>query len=822
MISTEILADRWAGLPRQAGLALLYALLATITVEQFSDHAFVSYVWPPSGLALAALLIGGKKYWFGILLGALAYNLVADHSVWLSACIALGNTLEAFAAFRILSRMRPMADTLALLPRKYRLSNEAGGLDPALTHPRDYIRLIGVGALTSAMGALIGTTALFLAGFLAPPAFPHSLLQWWMGDTLGIMLVAPLILVWRQTPQDWLTRRRAPELLGCFLLAFLCGQAVFLDWFDQTINRGYWMFLFVTWGAVRFGRHGVLLIITLAGIQGLLGAAKGVGYFGAYTGQAQLSQYWFYMAVLTLIGMLLATVIKERELAEAALRASEERFRSLTQLGSDCYWEVNEHLRFTEITGGKLFHENLSLLKRIGKNFWEVGIVGFDEAAWKSHRALLERHESFRNFEIGRLDENIQLHVISLSGEPVFDETRRFIGYRGVGSDITLRKQAEEALKLAAGELRRQKNEAERTSLAKSRFLAAASHDLRQPLHALSLFAAELEQQTNTLTQRRLLQQISTAIDAMNQQLNPLLDISRLDLGDAVPRREAVALQPLIERVVAMQRHGANAKGLSLRLIPTTAWGESDAYLLERMIGNLISNAVRYTSEGGVVVGVRRSGSDWRIEIRDSGIGIAREQLSLIFQEFYQIDNPERDAGKGLGLGLAIVARLGQMLNHPIKVCSSAGLGSVFGIILPQAPPSILAQNADESPRAGNFDFNAKVLLGCGDDAASVHLRNLLEGWGCRVTHAVDDAALRLALTDQPEVLICDDRGYAAATAYYSARQAAAPILILLGAPPSAAPLHGLAMHGHLAKPVQPARLRALLQHLLEESEILC
>lgn len=374
----------------------------------------------------------------------------------------------------------------------------------------------------------------------------------------------------------------------------------------------------------------------------------------------------------------------------------------------------------------------------------------------------------------------------------------------------------------ATAELRAKNNEAERISLAKSRFLAAASHDLRQPLHALSLFAAEFEQQAINLTQRRLLQQISTAIDAMNDQLNHLLDISRLDLDGARPRREAVALEPLIERVIAMNQPGAHAKGLRLWQIPTAAWTASDPYLLERMLGNLISNAVRYTSEGSITVGVRRNGSDWRLEVRDSGIGIAAEQLSLIFQEFYQVGNPERDAGKGLGLGLAIVARLGQMLNHRIEVRSTAGRGSVFGIVLPCSAPALHPQSIDASPSAGNSDFDVDVLVSCGNDASNRSLCNLLEGWGCRVTNAVDAAVLRSALSDPPDVLICDDCGYTAATACYADSpdsRGAAPILILLGNPPGAAHPAGMAVHGHLTTPLRPARLRALLQHLLRASK---
>jgi len=393
------------------------------------------------------------------------------------------------------------------------------------------------------------------------------------------------------------------------------------------------------------------------------------------------------------------------------------------------------------------------------------------------------------------------------------------IGINQMATTLSMgRDHLESRIAEATAELHEKKNEVERISLAKSRFLAAASHDLRQPLHALSLFSAKLEQQSLSLTQQRLLQKIRIAIDAMNDQLNHLLDISRLDLGGAAPRREKIALQPLIASIVAMHQHSAQAKELRLRQIPTAAWAESDPHLLERMIGNLISNAVRYTNEGSIVVGVRPAGNDWRIEVRDSGIGIAREQLSLIFQEFYQVGNPERDADKGLGLGLAIVARLGQMLDHRIEVRSTSGRGSVFGVVLPRAAPAILSQASTETSRASSFGLNATVLVGCGNAADSARLCSLLESWGCRVTHAVDDAALRMALTDRPDVLICDAHGYAAACAGHAASQTAAPILILLGNLPSATQQSALAMHGQLAKPLQPARLRALLQHLLGES----
>ncbi len=367
-------------------------------------------------------------------------------------------------------------------------------------------------------------------------------------------------------------------------------------------------------------------------------------------------------------------------------------------------------------------------------------------------------------------------------------------------------------------ELRQKKEEAEHTSLAKSRFLAAASHDLRQPLHALSLFTAELEQQPSSLAQRRLLQQIGSAVDALNEQLNALLDISRLDLGDIIAHPKPLALEPLIERVVAVHAPEAQAKGLRLRYVPTTAWTESDPLLLERMLGNLLANAISYTSKGGIVIGMRHVGTDWQLQVWDSGIGISEEQLPLIFQEFYQVANPERAADKGLGLGLAIVSRLAQILAHPIEVRSLPGHGSVFSILLPRSKPPVPRKGQLEQKNNELFEFDIDVLVfsGACDERAS--LCNLLEGWGCRAACAADMAEVEESTRCRPDVLICDEERLPAATDFIDRHpdKTQLPILILLGETSRMVAVNTGLTYAQLALPLRPARLRALLQQLLQ------
>ena len=202
----------------------------------------------------------------------------------------------------------------------------------------------------------------------------------------------------------------------------------------------------------------------------------------------------------------------------------------------------------------------------------------------------------------------------------------------------------------ATRELLEKKDEAERGNRAKTRFLAAASHDLRQPMHALGLFVAELGQKPHAPDTRRLVEQIAISAETMENLLDSLLDISRLDVGALDRQIKPFPLQPLLERIDVDYRREAGLRGQRLRLRPTSLWVESDPLLLERILHNLISNALRYAPGGTILLGCRKRGRKVRIEVRDNGPGIAPEAQEAIFQEFVQLDNPERNRAKGLGL----------------------------------------------------------------------------------------------------------------------------------------------------------------------------
>lgn len=224
---------------------------------------------------------------------------------------------------------------------------------------------------------------------------------------------------------------------------------------------------------------------------------------------------------------------------------------------------------------------------------------------------------------------------------------------------------------------------AEHASRSKSRLVTAVSHDLRQPLQSLSLFASVVEADPNVSAQSRIaLGHLRDSVERMGQLLDSILDMAKLDVGLVQWQKRRVALGPLLAALATEMAPQAEAKGLRLKVVPSSLVIDSDPVLLTRMLRNLIANAIRYTEHGKALVGVRRRGEDCDIGVYDTGIGIEADKLKLVFEEFYQIGNPARDSRMGLGLGLPIVERLAKVLSHRIVASSIPGKGSCFSIIV--------------------------------------------------------------------------------------------------------------------------------------------
>jgi signal transduction histidine kinase/CheY-like chemotaxis protein len=363
----------------------------------------------------------------------------------------------------------------------------------------------------------------------------------------------------------------------------------------------------------------------------------------------------------------------------------------------------------------------------------------------------------------------------------------------------------------------------EEANRAKSRFLAAASHDLRQPVHALGLFIAQLEAAQDEAARARLIGKVAASSAAVSELIEALLDISRLDAGTVAAQPTEFPLQPLFDRIEHTLALAARAKGLRLRMRSTRLRVRTDPLLLERILLNLCANAVRYTTLGGAAITARVRKSAVRIEVWDTGIGIGPEQQAHIFEEFYQAPGAADPEPKGLGLGLAIVARLATLLELPIGVRSVPDRGSVFSVEVPlahaargSAPalPSLLG--------AARFD-GLPVLLIDDDSSARDATEGLLAQWGCQVRSASCGAdALRLVPgVAPPRLIICDyhladdESGTEVIRLLRSLAGHDIPAVILsadatreLRDAAAAAGLH------LLHKPLNAARLRALLLHV--------
>jgi signal transduction histidine kinase/ActR/RegA family two-component response regulator len=301
--------------------------------------------------------------------------------------------------------------------------------------------------------------------------------------------------------------------------------------------------------------------------------------------------------------------------------------------------------------------------------------------------------------------------------------------------------------------------QAESAMQAKTRFLAAASHDLRQPMHTLSLFGAALMRRPLDAQAAEISRQMNVALQSLATQMDALLDISKLDAQVVAVHSHVFALCPWLQRLCDEALPAAQAKGLSLSLdCPREAFVETDPLLLERVLRNLLDNAIKYTSQGLVQLNVEREDEVWRIRVRDSGCGIAEAEQTRVFEEFYQIDNPERDRARGLGLGLSIVSRLVDLLDLTLTLESEPGQGSVFSLRMAAAAAAMPAQTA-APPGEALLPALLHVLVIDDEESVRAAMLALLSAHGCDVTVAgtTRDAVVK-SLQRRPDIVLSDLR----------------------------------------------------------------
>jgi Na+/proline symporter/signal transduction histidine kinase/CheY-like chemotaxis protein len=482
----------------------------------------------------------------------------------------------------------------------------------------------------------------------------------------------------------------------------------------------------------------------------------------------------------------------------------------------------------------EIFNDRFTTLLSLDGEAVAVGVSPLWFGATPEIVALLRRPGTPQTHEITTRDGRVvELRLDPLPGG----------GFVATCNDVTARVHTAEALRDSDRQLRRaaetleqrvaertseleaSRTEAEAANLGKTRFIAAASHDLLQPLHAARLFTAAMIDRDpgNDLGGK-----IDASLGAVESLLDALLDISKLDAGAFRPEKRPFALQPLFESLATAFASVAARRGVELVVVPTRAFVSTDPAFLRRILQNLLSNALRYGRADGrrprVLLGCRREGEGLRIEVKDNGPGIAPDKQAIIFDEFVrlQADDDQPREERGLGLGLAIVERIGRMLGLPVRIASAPGQGSTFSVVVPQVPAVVAAAAPAPAPQAApSLEAGSFVL--CIDNEARVReaMATLLAGWGCEVATAASQAEAleRVARAGRvPDLVLADlhldgEDGLEVIEALRNAWGRPVPAALVTADRDPTLRLAARARRTQLLlKPVKPAALRALLR----------
>ena len=445
-----------------------------------------------------------------------------------------------------------------------------------------------------------------------------------------------------------------------------------------------------------------------------------------------------------------------------------------------------------------------------------LAILLINKLALTGVKPLLEIIATVKRISLGAFGS----HMDVTAGSPELRELQAMVNQ--MSESLRSYQQDMEARVISVtAELEYKKKEAEQASLAKSRFLAAASHDLRQPMHAIGLYVESLKTQMHGRAAEDVLNKIERSINSTVELFNAILDVTKLDAGVVQPHLAPVRIRKFLLHLADEFAAEAEIKGLSLRVRAPDVWIESDGILLERIIRNLLSNAILHTTRGGVLLSARPCQGLLRLQIWDTGSGIAPEHQPRIFEEFYQVVTQDAQTHQGLGLGLAIVRRLARLLGYPLQLHSRLGQGTVFSLNVP-----ILENGPADSNESGE-NCNG-MLKGCAlvvdDDPAILNaLGHLLRQWGMEVHLMNNVQQVMHDLHAAPDVVLADyqllngENGLMAAQAVHQRWGAAIPVVLITG-DTRMETIQALRQSGFpvFHKPVRPSQLLALLTRLLQ------
>jgi len=665
-------------------LAAVYIVAGRLSLLLAFANANASPVWPPTGLAIGALLVLGLRAWPAIAVGAFIVNLTNSGDVVAAFLIAVGNTLEAVAA--------------AWLTLRYARGRAA------FNSTRNVLRFVAISANASTIAASIGTVTVVGIG-LGPAADAGNIwLTWWLGDTVGATTMAPLIVLWERRPLLSDVSIRIGEMAALIAALGLASFAVFSPWPPGRPDYPFILIPVLLWSAFRFGAWITALGSAFIVVIAVDGTLRGSGPFRHESPNESLLLLQAFVGLTTTMMLSVAAEVSRRRSVERDLRMLNERLERKVASRTDELQKANERL----IQAQEVAH--------MGSWEWDVGanrvwwsdemyriygiaagtFIGYETFLEHVHpddrsiaheivsRAMMDTRPFTFDHRIVRPDGTVR--VIHANGRVICDAVSHPIRMVGTGVDITERKEAEEArAQLIHEQARRQ--EAEETSRAKDQFLAVLSHELRTPLNAALGWAHMLrELPRDAPATRHAVDAIYRNMLIQSRLVSDIVDVSRITKGALTVEKAPVDLAAIIESAMEMVRESARARNIALE---TCVAGDrvallGDAKRLEQVFWNLLSNGIRFGREGGFVrVASTVENGAIRVTVEDDGPGIDPAFLPHVFEPFRQADASPRRAHDGLGLGLSIARHLVELHGGNMSAANRPGGGAVLTVILP-------------------------------------------------------------------------------------------------------------------------------------------
>jgi PAS domain S-box-containing protein len=662
-------------------VAIIYFAGAELGLSLASVHENVTAVWPPTGIAIASLLIFGRRVWPGIFLGALAANVLTHLPIGSAIGIATGNTLEAVVAY-------------SLLQRSKQWHNSFDSVREVLTF------LVYAAVLAPLISTTIGSVSICFGDPNRWSDFWYLWLTWWMGDGFGALIVSPLLLSWSATRK--INREDGPEIGGLFVLLIIIVLVVFAGWFPgpvKTYPLAYLSLPCLLWAALRFDQRIVTsALVLLAGVA-LWGAKNGYGPFVQPSRNASLLLLISFVGTASLMTLLVAAVMTERKRAEAEkwklgseLAMHRRRVEDIVQHVPGVVWEAwgkpdaaNQRIDFVSSHVEKMLgysaEEWLST-----PNFW-LTIVHPDDR----ERAAAQAAAIFASGKGG----TSRFRWLHRDGREVWVEAQSIVvsdengpaGMRGVTLDITAAVEAEIERAALLERESHARQQAEEASRLKEEFLATVSHELRTPLNAVVGWSRLLRSgKLDHDGAAHAVEVIERNAAAQRQIIEDLLDVSRIITGKLRINTQPVDLLLIIHAAIDAVRPAAEAKEIriSTHIEAPDSIVRADSERLQQVLWNLLANAVKFTPAGGTVdLYLEQHGSLAEIRIEDSGPGVPAEFLPRIFERFSQADGSSTRKHGGLGLGLAIVRHLVELHGGTVSAANREQGGAVLTVRLP-------------------------------------------------------------------------------------------------------------------------------------------